>query len=82
MTGISQTPNQELRDVEKRDNHRNFITSMRLIIGNVKENPLLFNSRLGLPSLPGDRYPLFSDSGKRLATLQITQPDSLLARIL
>jgi len=38
MTGISQTPNQELRDVKKRDNHHNLIISMRLIIGNVKEN--------------------------------------------
>jgi len=38
MTGISQTPNQELRDVDKRDNHRNSLTSMRLILGSVKEN--------------------------------------------
>ena len=38
MTGISQTPNQELRDVKKRDNHRNFTPSMGLITGNVKEN--------------------------------------------
>ena len=38
MTGISQTPNHELRDVERRDNHRNSPTSMRLIIGDVKEN--------------------------------------------
>jgi hypothetical protein len=39
MTGISQTPNQELRDVKKGDNHRNFTTSMWLIIRNVNENP-------------------------------------------
>ena len=38
MTGISQTPNQELRDVKKRDNHRNLTTNMWLIIGDVKEN--------------------------------------------
>jgi len=42
MMGVSQTPNHELRDVKKRDNHRNFTTSMRLIIGNVKENLLFF----------------------------------------
>ena len=42
MTGISQTPNQELRDVKKRDNHRNFTTSMRLIIGDVNEIFLFF----------------------------------------
>ena len=42
MTGISQTANQELRDVRKRDNHRNFTTSMRLIIRDVQEILLLF----------------------------------------
>ena len=47
MTGISQAPNQELRDIKKRDNHRNFTTSMRLSIGNVKENPFVIQFQTG-----------------------------------
>jgi hypothetical protein len=64
MTGISQTPNQELRDVERRDNHRNSLTSMRLIVGDVKKKLFFFKklskrnelhilrNRLKEPSLP------------------------------
>ena len=54
MTGISQAPNQELRDIKKRDNHRNFTTIMRLSIGNVKENPFVIQFQTGT-SLPVGR---------------------------